>query len=203
MWRNDRRTEWQTKQTLNAPLPFYGGGIKRHNLQILVFIGVGLLWIRPSTKTTKIGTPRNWSHPQYKVLYTLTVLYRQGQKFLLLLQPSIKLLYLEYKREGIKDIRSDGWIEKLYLALMSHISIHGFVKSLWRKETWLKSHHNWFRSTEINLECSNKPTGTSHNNFIWSQNLHGWHTLGKFVSLLHFVSLHIQQKQCITNKNNI
>ena len=27
--RNDGRTEWQTKQTLNAPLPFYGRGIKR------------------------------------------------------------------------------------------------------------------------------------------------------------------------------
>ena len=26
--RNDGRTEWRTKQTLNAPLPFYGGGIK-------------------------------------------------------------------------------------------------------------------------------------------------------------------------------
>ena len=24
-WRNDRRTEWRSKQTLNAPLPFYGG----------------------------------------------------------------------------------------------------------------------------------------------------------------------------------
>ena len=36
-WRNDGRTEWRkdgmtegrTKQTLNAPLPFYGGGIKK------------------------------------------------------------------------------------------------------------------------------------------------------------------------------
>ena len=28
--RNDGRTEWRTKQTLNAPLPFYGGGIKKH-----------------------------------------------------------------------------------------------------------------------------------------------------------------------------
>ena len=27
-WRNDGRTEGRTKQTLNAPLPFYGGGIK-------------------------------------------------------------------------------------------------------------------------------------------------------------------------------
>ena len=30
-WRKDGRTEWtegRTKQTLNAPLPFYGGGIK-------------------------------------------------------------------------------------------------------------------------------------------------------------------------------
>ena len=27
-WRNDGMTEWRTKQTLNAPLPFYGGGIK-------------------------------------------------------------------------------------------------------------------------------------------------------------------------------
>ena len=26
--RNDGRTEWRTKQTLNAPLPFYDGGIK-------------------------------------------------------------------------------------------------------------------------------------------------------------------------------
>ena len=26
-WQNDGRTEWRTKQTLNAPLPFYGGGI--------------------------------------------------------------------------------------------------------------------------------------------------------------------------------
>ena len=25
---NDRMTEGRTKQTLNAPLPFYGGGIK-------------------------------------------------------------------------------------------------------------------------------------------------------------------------------
>ena len=25
--RKDRKTEWRTKQTLNAPLPFYGGGI--------------------------------------------------------------------------------------------------------------------------------------------------------------------------------
>ena len=29
--RNDGRTEWRTKQTLNAPLPFYGGGIKSKN----------------------------------------------------------------------------------------------------------------------------------------------------------------------------
>ena len=28
MQRKDGRTEWRTKQTLNAPLPFYGGGIK-------------------------------------------------------------------------------------------------------------------------------------------------------------------------------
>ena len=28
-WRNDGRTEGRTKQTLNAPLPFYGGGIKK------------------------------------------------------------------------------------------------------------------------------------------------------------------------------
>ena len=27
-WRKDGRTEGRTKQTLNAPLPFYGGGIK-------------------------------------------------------------------------------------------------------------------------------------------------------------------------------
>ena len=27
-WRNDGMTEGRTKQTLNAPLPFYGGGIK-------------------------------------------------------------------------------------------------------------------------------------------------------------------------------
>ena len=27
-WRKDGMTEWRTKQTLNAPLPFYGGGIK-------------------------------------------------------------------------------------------------------------------------------------------------------------------------------
>ena len=30
-WRNDGMTEWRTKQTLNAPLPFYGGGIKSHS----------------------------------------------------------------------------------------------------------------------------------------------------------------------------
>ena len=29
-WQNDGRKEWRTKQTLNAPLPFYGGGIKRN-----------------------------------------------------------------------------------------------------------------------------------------------------------------------------
>ena len=28
-WRKEGRTEGRTKQTLNAPLPFYGGGIKR------------------------------------------------------------------------------------------------------------------------------------------------------------------------------
>ena len=28
-WWKDGRTEWQTKQILNAPLPFYGEGIKR------------------------------------------------------------------------------------------------------------------------------------------------------------------------------
>ena len=28
LWCNGR-TEWRTKQTLNAPLPFYGGGIKK------------------------------------------------------------------------------------------------------------------------------------------------------------------------------
>ena len=28
-WRKDGMTEWRTKQTLNAPLPFYGGGIKK------------------------------------------------------------------------------------------------------------------------------------------------------------------------------
>ena len=28
-WRKDGMTEGRTKQTLNAPLPFYGGGIKR------------------------------------------------------------------------------------------------------------------------------------------------------------------------------
>ena len=33
-WRNDGRTEGQTKQTLNAPLPFYGGGIKIIYMQI-------------------------------------------------------------------------------------------------------------------------------------------------------------------------
>ena len=27
-WRNDGMTEWRTKQTLNAPVPYYGGGIK-------------------------------------------------------------------------------------------------------------------------------------------------------------------------------
>ena len=31
--RNDGRTEGRTKQTLNAPLPFYGGGIKSQNTQ--------------------------------------------------------------------------------------------------------------------------------------------------------------------------
>ena len=33
MWRNDGRTEWRTKQTLNAPLPFYGGGIKKVTME--------------------------------------------------------------------------------------------------------------------------------------------------------------------------
>ena len=48
-WRNDRMTEGRTKQTLNAPLPFYGGGIKmsqpitpcRNETQILHFREVG------------------------------------------------------------------------------------------------------------------------------------------------------------------
>ena len=34
--RNDGRTEWRTKQTLNAPLPFYGGGIKIRGLICIV-----------------------------------------------------------------------------------------------------------------------------------------------------------------------
>ena len=32
-WWNNRRTEWRTKQTLNAPLPFYGRGIKNTTQQ--------------------------------------------------------------------------------------------------------------------------------------------------------------------------
>ena len=34
MRRNDRMTEGRTKQTLNAPLPFYGGGIKMQNVYV-------------------------------------------------------------------------------------------------------------------------------------------------------------------------
>ena len=30
-WRKDGMTEWRTKETLNAPLPFYGGGIIKEN----------------------------------------------------------------------------------------------------------------------------------------------------------------------------
>ena len=36
--RNDGMTEGRTKQTLNAPLPFYGGGIKM-NTNIAFYFG--------------------------------------------------------------------------------------------------------------------------------------------------------------------
>ena len=36
-WRKDGTTEWRTKQTLNAPLPFYGGGIKNENQNLSIW----------------------------------------------------------------------------------------------------------------------------------------------------------------------
>ena len=39
--RNDGRTEWRTKQTLDAPLPFYGGGIK---IKLLTKVLIELRW---------------------------------------------------------------------------------------------------------------------------------------------------------------
>ena len=35
-WRKDGMTEGRTKQTLNAPLPFYGGGIKNTSIRDLL-----------------------------------------------------------------------------------------------------------------------------------------------------------------------
>ena len=47
-------------------LKICGHGIFFHNsYRKLQFPGYWNLWIRPSTKTTKICTPRNLSHPQY------------------------------------------------------------------------------------------------------------------------------------------
>ena len=59
-WRNDGMTEWRTKQTLNAPLPFYGGGIKiqrylsnfitqvqQYPNKSLYWKNIALIWINP------------------------------------------------------------------------------------------------------------------------------------------------------------
>ena len=40
-WRKAGMTEWRTKQTLNAPLPFYGRGIKKVTDNVKVFSKVG------------------------------------------------------------------------------------------------------------------------------------------------------------------
>ena len=48
-WRKDRMTEGRTKQTLNAPLPFYGGGIKKRIRLLQCTIAVMSNWPAWST----------------------------------------------------------------------------------------------------------------------------------------------------------
>ena len=56
---------------LNKNVTFIGFKIRGHDVffhnsyGILLFRGYWNSWIVPSTKTTKIGTPQNLSHPQY------------------------------------------------------------------------------------------------------------------------------------------
>ena len=54
------------KNDIFVGFKFRGHSIFFHNsYRKLPFRGYWNSWIGPSTKTTKIGTPRNLSHPQY------------------------------------------------------------------------------------------------------------------------------------------
>ena len=51
---------------------FFLSARKRHTVDGFIFVGTNFRWhwnswMEPSTKTTKIGTPRKLSHPQYLV----------------------------------------------------------------------------------------------------------------------------------------
>ena len=143
---------------LNKNDTFVGLKIRGHSIffhnsyRKLPFRGYWNSWIGPSTKTTKIGTPRNLSHPQYLLtdghtyrpwkkwfLYTATLLH-ESWFFSYMLTTHLKLILIpwQYMISIIHFVIE--WISvETYLLLIIHGLLNICMYIITQKQQKLRS----------------------------------------------------------------